>query len=276
MVPADAEIVLEGYLDEHGWYEKEGPYGEFVGYYGAMKTNPVFHLTAITMRRDALVQTLSIGGHFLKYTDTSQLSSMLTETAVWTSLESAIREPVALYCPPSAGGMFNVRLSMRSRFPGEARNAIAAAFSSTGNTKHVFVVDDDIDVFSDEQMEWALATRFQADRNFVAESDFRAVPIDPSLRGSAAGAKAGFDLTLPPGWRTDLHYKVPSPPTFGAATTSPISVAQALNTGPKFFRELMELTGSRDGRDVTLALDALRASFERLPDGRYALKGTGA
>ena len=55
MVPADAEIVLEGYLDEHGWIESEGPFGEYVGYYGRMKTNPVFHLTAITMRRDARI-----------------------------------------------------------------------------------------------------------------------------------------------------------------------------------------------------------------------------
>ncbi len=50
-VPADSEYVLEGYLDERGYVEPEGPYGEFLGYYGAVKTNPVFHLTAITRRR---------------------------------------------------------------------------------------------------------------------------------------------------------------------------------------------------------------------------------
>ena len=53
-VPADAEWVLEGYLDERGHVEAEGPYGEFLGYYGAVKQNQVFHLTAITRRRDAL------------------------------------------------------------------------------------------------------------------------------------------------------------------------------------------------------------------------------
>ena len=57
-VPADAEWVLEGYLDERGHVEPEGPYGEFLGYYGALKLNPVFHLTAITRRRDALFQTV--------------------------------------------------------------------------------------------------------------------------------------------------------------------------------------------------------------------------
>jgi len=70
-VPADAEWVLEGYLDARGHVEPEGPYGEFLGYYGAVKRNPVFHLTAITRRRDALFQTATIGGRSLARTDTS-------------------------------------------------------------------------------------------------------------------------------------------------------------------------------------------------------------
>ena len=61
-VPADAEYVIEGYIDERGYVEPEGPYGEFLGYYGGVKNNPVFHLTAITHRRDALFQTASISG----------------------------------------------------------------------------------------------------------------------------------------------------------------------------------------------------------------------
>ena len=108
MVPADAELVLEGYLDEHGWREGEGPYGEFLGYYGMLKTNPVFHLTAITMRRDALFQTATIGGRFVGRTDTALLTAIRTETSAWASLETAVRNPVAVYCPPSCGGMFNL------------------------------------------------------------------------------------------------------------------------------------------------------------------------
>ena len=70
---------------------------------------------------------------------------------------------------------------------GEARNAIAAVFGSSADVKHVFVVDEDIDVFSDEQIDWALATRFQADRDIVIASGFRRVPLDPSLQGSRTG-----------------------------------------------------------------------------------------
>src|SRR5947199_299118 len=165
-VPADAELVLEGYIDERGLVEPEGPYGEYIGYYGLLKTNPVFHLTAITKRRDALFQTVTIGGARLGFTDTAQLGAAKTEAAIWEVLQHAVRQPGAVCCTASSGGMYNVRVSLRQRNPGEARNAIAAVFCSSGDVKHVFVVDDDIDVFSDEQIDWALATRFQADRDF--------------------------------------------------------------------------------------------------------------
>jgi UbiD family decarboxylase len=133
MVPADAEVTLEGYLDERGWVEAEGPYGEYVGYYGMMKTNPVFHLTAITMRRDALFQTATIGGRTLAYTDTAQLCALRTEAAAWASIMTAVREPVAAYATPACGGMHNFRLSLRQRYPGEVRNAIAAVFASNAD-----------------------------------------------------------------------------------------------------------------------------------------------
>lgn len=270
-VPADAEIILEGYLDEKGWREPEGPFGEYLGYYGGMKTNPVFHLTAITRRRDALFQTATISGRFLGETDTAQMCALRTEVAAWSALENAIREPVAVYCPASSGGMFNLRVAMRPRYPGEARNAIAAVHGSSADVKNVFVVDDDIDVFSDAQMEWALATRFQVDRDLVASSGFRTMPLDPSLHGSRTGDKAGFDLTFPFGWQKAQEFRVPAPPQFEAAKRS--SVREALQAGPKYFRELMQAMGSRDGRDTTLALDEIRneGALSRDTDGRYQL-----
>src|SRR5256714_15256529 len=78
-VPADAEWVLEGFLDERGHVEAEGPYGEFLGYYGGVKQNPVFHLTAVTRRRDALFQTATIGGRGLPRPDTAQLNPRRTQ-----------------------------------------------------------------------------------------------------------------------------------------------------------------------------------------------------
>ncbi|MBM3485368.1 MAG: UbiD family decarboxylase [Alphaproteobacteria bacterium] len=274
-VPADAEFVLEGYFDARGHVEAEGPYGEFLGYYGVMKQNPVFHLTAITRRRDALFQSSSIGGRFLDRTDTSQLSALRTEVMVWRALETAIREPVAIFATPSSGGAFHIRIAMRPRFPGESRNAIAAVFGSLANAKHVFVVDDDVDIFDDKQMDWALATRFQADRDLVVQSGFRTLPLDPSLRGAKTGAKAGFDLTYPVGMERSVEHAVPAPPTVAGRRYA--SVEEALADGPKTFEALMAAIGTRDGREVVIALDAVRSSgrLTRLKGGEYAFTRNG-
>ncbi len=270
-VPADAELVLEGTLDPAGWSELEGPYGEFFGYYGHLKRNPVFRLSAITCRRDALFQTLAIGGRHLALTDTAQLNAVRTEAAVWAALATAVREPVAVHAPPSSGGVSHVRVALRQRFPGDARNAIAAALGSLAEVKHVFAVDPDVDVFSDAQMDWALATRFQADRDLVVVGGMRAVPLDPSLRGARTGAKAGFDLTVPADRAADVARTIPEPPVLEARPARP--VAEALGDGPMTFGGLMAAAGSRDGRDVLRALDDLRREgrVERLADGRYAL-----
>ncbi len=273
-VPADAEIVLEGYVDEDGWTEAEGPYGEFFGYYGVIKHNPVFHLTAITMRRDALFQTITISGRHLAHTETAQIDTIRTEIMVRRALDSAIREPVAVYAIAASNGSNHVRISMRQRSPGEARNAIAAAFGCIADIKHVFVMDDDIDVYSDQQVEWALATRFQADRDLVVESGFRTVPLDPSLDGARAGAKAGFDMTVPFGKLGSRAFTIPAPPEAGEASFG--SVAEALSSEAMAFGALANAVGSADGLDVVRALDELRAEgrLSRLAEGEYALDQT--
>src|SRR6202453_2521602 len=214
-VPADAEYVLEGYLDERGFIEPEGPYGEFLGYYGGVKNNPIFVLTAITHRRDALFQSASISGKQLGYTDTAQLGALRSEVIIWNALQTAVREPRQIYATASSGGNYNVRIQMRQRVPGEAQNAIAAAFGCLANVKNVFVVDPDIDITSDAEMDWALATRFQADRDLVIHKGMRALPLDPSLDpGKRSGAKAGFDLTVAFG-RTGMESLIPEVPTYG-------------------------------------------------------------
>lgn len=274
-VPADAEYVLEGYLDERGYVEPEGPYGEFLGYYGALKTNPVFHLTAVTRRNDAVFQTSTISGRTLARTDTAQLNALRAEATVWRALETAVRGLRAVHATPASGGAFNVRAAIEQRVPGEAHNAIAAVFGCLVNVKHVFVVDPDVDIFSDEQMDWALATRFQADRDLVVASGFRSVPLDPSLAGSPTTAKAGFDLTLPflaPGERRAMGHRIPEPPRYEGGRFD--SLEAVLRDGAKFFVELMAATGSRDGREIVRALEVLRGEgrLARDAEGRYALK----
>jgi UbiD family decarboxylase len=275
-VPADAEYVIEGFLDPRGHVEPEGPYGEFLGYYGAVKRNPVFHVTAITHRTDALFQTSTIGGKVLGRTDTAQLSALRTEISIWGALEAAVREPVAVYATTSSGGAFNVRIALRQRVPGEARNAIGACMGALANCKNIYVVDPDVDIFSDEQMDWAMATRFQPDRDLIVMSGMRTLPLDPSLpQGSRVGAKAGYDLTWPFGQSNRLEVRVPAPPTF-AGKRFP-SVEAALADGPKFFEDLMAAVGSRDGREVVRVLGSLRdkQTLDRDGEGRYFIKSAG-
>jgi UbiD family decarboxylase len=271
-VPADAEWVLEGYFDARGHVEAEGPYGEFLGYYGALKLNPMFHLTAITRRRDALFQTSTIGGRTMGCTDTAQICALRTELMVWRALETAVREPVAVYATTASGGMFNVRVALRQRVPGEAHNAIVACLSSLANIKNVFVVDPDIDIFSDAQMDWALGTRFQPDRDLIVLSGMRTLPLDPSIGGGRTGSKAGFDLTWPFGTSERFEVQVPEPPRFDGKRFP--SVKSALADGPKFFAELMAAVGSRDGREIVRMLDRLRgnATLDRDAEGRYFIK----
>jgi UbiD family decarboxylase len=272
-VPADAEYVIEGYLDPAGHVEPEGPFGEYVGYYGVVKRNPVLHITAITHREDALFQTLTIGGPSLARTDTAQLSAMKTESAAWAALMASVREPLAVYATPSSGGMYNVRVSLRQRVPGDARNAIAAVLGSHAEAKHVFAYDPDIDVFSNEQSDWAFATRFQADRDLMVGSGFRVVPLDPSLGGARTGAKLGFDCTIPFGKANTLEFSVPLPPVAKQAAPHR-SAADALAAGPASFLELMAALGSKDGREIVRELDALYTAqrLTRHDDGRYVLK----
>ncbi len=274
-VPADAEYVLEGYLDPKGHTEPEGPYGEYVGYYGIVKRNPVFHLTAITHRKDALFQTVTIGGRALGRTDTAQLTTVKTESAAWAGLVTAVREPVAVFATPSSGGMYNVRVSLRQRVPGEARNAIAAVFGSMAEAKNVFVFDDDIDVFSDEQCDWALGTRFQGDRDMTVASGFRVVPLDPSLGGARTGAKVGYDCTIPFGKRGSLEWGIPAPPVLKTNGQGKRSVADVLGEKPASFLELMSAAGTRDGREIVRELDALYSADKLTRDegGKYTLKG---
>jgi 2,5-furandicarboxylate decarboxylase 1 len=272
LVPADAELVIEGYLDPAGYVHREGPYGEYLGYYGHTKLNPVFRATALTRRRDALFQTATISGRHLARTDTAQLVALATETGVWNALNLAVREPRAVYVHPASGGMFNVRIAITSHFPGESRNAIAAAFGAKADVKNVFVVDDDIDVFADEQIEWALATRFQADRDFVVASGFRAVPLDPSLPAfGAPGAKAGFDLTVGPAANRG-EGGLPGPPRPAADPPTATSVRDALASGAKTFAELMRALADDDGRGLVRELHHLveGGHAELRDDGRWA------
>ena len=194
-VPADAELVIEGYFDEAGYSEIEGPYGELYGLYGPMHPDPIFHATAITMRKDVLHQTLLHGGRHLTRNDAAQLSAINFAVMVWRALKEAGIDVADVYLPPAATGLHHARIAIRQTAAGQARAAITAVMKLP-LVKHVFVVDEDVDIHSEDDMEWAMATRFRADRDIIAEPGHFAMSMDPTGENGKM-VKAGFDLTRP-------------------------------------------------------------------------------
>jgi UbiD family decarboxylase len=273
LVPADAEMTLEGYLDERGYAEPEGPYGEYMGYYGAIHMDPVFHCTAITMRRDVLHHTLLHGSAFmLDQTDSANITALRTEAEAMRILKATVREPIAAYLRMISGGSNTLRVSIRQRMLGEAKMAIAALFGGIMRLKHVYVFDEDIDIHDDRQVDWALGTRFQADQDLVMLQGMMGMTMDPSLNGRRTGAKAGFDCTRPFGREGEIPLTRCAAKTFkGPARFQ--TVEQALAASPMFYADIVEAIGSHDGREVACALDTLRQEgrLGRDRDGRYHL-----
>jgi UbiD family decarboxylase len=273
LVPADAEMTLEGYLDERGYIEPEGPFGEYMGYYGAIHMDPVFHCTAVTMRSDVLHQTLQHGSAFvLDQTDSQNISAIRTEAEALRILRTSGRDPVAAYSRLTSGGSNTLRVSIRQRSFGEARLAIAALFGSISRLKHVFVFDEDIDIRTDTQVEWAFGTRFQADQDLVILSGIPGMSMDPSLQGRRTGAKAGFDCTKPLGREGEIPLTRSAARVFERLARFQ-TVEQALASGPMFYADLVEAMGSDDGREIACGLDELRQNgrLGRDRDGRYHL-----
>jgi 2,5-furandicarboxylate decarboxylase 1 len=273
LVPADAEVVVEGYFDELGYREMEGPYGEFYGLYGPMHIDPVFHATAITMRADALHQTVLHAGRFVGRMDSANLASLNAEGRAWRALRAAQIEPVAINFALSSNGRLHARVAIERGAPDQARRAIAALFALP-TVKHVFVVDPDVDVFSDTEMEWAMATRFRADRDMVVAPDMPGFYADPIADERRRITKAGFDLTAPHDQPDRIDFRRAYAPAAGRTPPRFNSVLSALEAGAQHFGALAAAMGSPDGREIALELDRLREEgvLTRLPNGEWALK----
>jgi UbiD family decarboxylase len=271
LVPADAEVTLEGYLDARGYVEPEGPYGEYMGYYGAIHMDPVFHCTAITMRRDALHHTLLHGSAFvLDQADASCLLALGAEAQALKILRETVAEPIAVHLRTIAGAG-TLRVAIRKHADNEPRAAIDALLKIV-RIKSVYVFDDDIDIKNESHVDWCLGTRFQADQDLVVLHGLQGQTMDPSLNGRRTGAKTGYDCTRPLGRASDITYTRCAARVFAGPARFQ-TVEQALESGPMFFADVVEGLGSDDGREVACALDVLRRAgrLGRDGDGRYHL-----
>jgi 3-polyprenyl-4-hydroxybenzoate decarboxylase len=238
-----------------------------------MQLDPVFHVTAITMRKDALHQSVLHGaGRVLGRVESANFVAIHLEACAFDILEKLGIDIRDARVTTSSGEGQHLRIAISQTAPGQARQAIKALFAELCIVKHIFVVDDDVDIWSESAMEWAMGTRFQAHKDLAVLTGMLGHRMDPSLGEDEAGAKAGFDMTVPFGFGEKLLEKVTDPPVLEGPGRFQ-DVARALAGGPMYFTEIMQAVGSRDGREIALRLDELRneGSLIRNEDGQYYL-----
>jgi 2,5-furandicarboxylate decarboxylase 1 len=189
-VPAQAEIVIEGQLLPQV-REPEGPFGEFPQYYGERAKRHVIAIGAVTHRRDAMFHTIVGGGleHLL-------LGGIPREATLLAHLQRSFPNVRDVHLARGGVCRYHLYVQIAKRQEGEAKNVMLGAFAGHYDVKHVIVVDDDVDIHNPAEVEWAVATRFQADRDLVIVTESQGSKLDPSTR-DGVGAKMGLDATKP-------------------------------------------------------------------------------
>lgn len=191
MVPADAEMVIEGRILPKVRRE-EGPFGEFTGHAVSKDERQVIEVSAITHRKNYLFQDVHAG-----YTEHKLMGAVPREAALIKAVRQTVPTVKNVCMPVSGNCRFHAYISIAKRTPGQAKNAICAAFAADMLLKHVVIVDADIDVFDEEQVLWAVSNRFQADKGLVVIPNAQGSELDPSAGPGGVNAKMGLDATKP-------------------------------------------------------------------------------
>jgi 2,5-furandicarboxylate decarboxylase 1 len=189
-VPAHAEIVIEGRILPKV-REPEGPFGEFPQYYGPRADREVIQVDAITHRKNPIFHTIVGGGveHLL-------LGGIPREATLLEHLQRSF--PSVRDVRLTRGGTCRYHLAVKidKKSQGEPKNVIMSAFGGHYDIKQVVVVDMDVNIDDETEIEWAIATRFQADRDLVVVSGAQGSRLDPSS-DNGISAKMGIDATKP-------------------------------------------------------------------------------
>lgn len=218
-VPANAEIVIEGRLLPRV-REPEGPFGEFPKYYSAKENREVIQVDAITHRKSPIFHTIVPAEmeHLL-------LGSIPREATMLAHLQRSFPGVQDVHLSIGGVGRYHLHVKFDKRREGEPKNVILCAFGAHYDIKQVTVVDTDVDVHDPQQVEWAVATRFQADRDLVVIAGAQGSVLDPSTTVGKAtpdgepppmhmqgiSAKMGLDATKPVSYHEHVFTKVRVP-----------------------------------------------------------------
>ncbi len=188
LVPAHAELVIEAEILTAA-RTPEGPFGEFTGYSLGERQREVVKVKAVTHRAGALFQDITVA-----HLDHMLLSTIPMEANLYRAVRAMVPSVRAVRVP----GPFTCYVCIEQRLPGQATNAILAVLGADLYMKRVVVVDHDVDVFDDRQVNWALATRCQPDRDITVITHARGSDLDPSAKEDGYTAKWGVDATAKP------------------------------------------------------------------------------
>jgi UbiD family decarboxylase len=188
LVPAHAELIIEAEILP-GARTPEGPFGEFTGYSLGERPREVVHVKAITHRRGAYFQDITVA-----HLDHMLLSTIPMEANLYRAVRAMVPSVKAVRVPAP----FTCYVSIEQRLIGQAKNAILSVLGADLYMKRVVVVDEDVDIFDDRQIAWAIATRCQPDRDITIVTHARGSDLDPSSREDGYSGKWGVDATAKP------------------------------------------------------------------------------
>ncbi len=194
-VPAEAELILEGRIT-HTWAD-EGPFPDLTETMDIVRRQPVIEIDHVTHRRAPIFHALLPGGMEHK-----NLMGMPREPTIFAAVNEVCR-CVGVYITPGGASWLHAVVQVEKQHDGDGQKAIEAAFRGHSSLKHVVIVDTDIDIYDSADVEWAIATRFQADRDLHIFTDQPSSSLDPSATQrpgrKARTAKMGLDATAPLG-----------------------------------------------------------------------------
>lgn len=205
LIPAESEFVIEGtiYLDRR---HAEGPFVDLTETQDVVRQEPVLEVKCITHRKDAIWHALLPGGLEHKL-----LMGMPREPTIFREVNKVVK-CLDVNINPGGCSWLHAIVQIKKEHEADARKAIEATSRGHRSCKHIFIVDEDIDIYDPLSVEWAMATRFQADRDLVMLGRERGSSLDPSAEpGTYQTSKVGFDLTAPLKTTGKHFQKVPFP-----------------------------------------------------------------
>lgn len=189
-IPVDTQFVLEGRIT--GETVEEGPFPDVTGTYDKVREQPVVELDLVTRCPKPVYHAILPAGY-----EHRLLMGIPREPMIYSSVSRVVPRVYGVRLTEGGCCWLHAVVAIEKQRDGDGKNAILAAFAGHTSLKHVVVVDKDVDIWDEKEVEYAIATRVQADRDLVVVKGAGGSSLDPSSQGTTT--KLGVDATIPVG-----------------------------------------------------------------------------